>query len=72
MNYNGTKKSKIEYSDVIDDKDDIIGGRREEDSQILQPIWHLSGTYISNVKLKCSFIFNSSLGDLLGKMGKKC
>ena len=48
VNNNQKRMAKIEYSDVIVDKDELIGGRREEDGQILQPIRHLSG--IQNLK----------------------
>jgi len=44
-------KFKKEFNIIVDDKDELIGGRRDDEGQILQPIKHLSGIFLHFVFL---------------------
>lgn len=40
---NSSDRMKKGFSVIVNDKDEVIGGRHNEDVEIFQPIKHLSG-----------------------------
>ena len=42
---NSSDRMKKGFSVIVNEKDEIIGGRHNEDVEIFQPIKHLSGEY---------------------------
>ena len=42
---NSSDRMKKGFSVIVNDKDEVIGGRHNEDVEIFQPIKHLSGEY---------------------------
>ena len=40
---NNSERMKKGFSVIVNDKDEVIGGRHNEDVEIFQPIKHLSG-----------------------------
>ena len=66
---NESIKYKKEFSIIVDDKDELIGGRTDDDGQMLQPIKHLSGKIIFYMHIVC--LLYKSPGKLIMKMTRK-